>query len=312
MSNPYPVLIAEDNPASRRLLDKLLRKAGYEVTSAENGIVALQKLEKNFFPIIITDWMMPGMDGLELCRVIRRRNWEESIFIIILTSNDSKDEIVAGLEAGADDYLTKPFHRAELMARLNIIKRYLNKERSLKEANEKIKILSITDPLTGIYNRYYLYERLPQEIARAKRYKQPLSLIMCDIDHFKKINDSYGHCSGDLILKGFVNSLKESLREGGDWLVRYGGEEFLLIMPMADLDGACVAAERFRCLVSERFFEIEKGKITISASFGVTCFDPRQYRGNLSSEFFVGKTDKYLYQAKKEGRNRVKGGVLWN
>ena len=167
MSDNFPILIAEDDPVSRSLLEKILIKAGNKVVSVDNGQKALALLNEKFFPIILTDWMMPEMDGLELCRAIRKNTYPGYVFIVLLTAKDSKDDIIRGLGAGADDYLTKPFSHAELVARLNTGKRLLRLEKSLKDANEEIRILSITDPLTGSYNRGYLTKRLPQEIKRA-------------------------------------------------------------------------------------------------------------------------------------------------
>ena len=149
-------MIAEDNAVSRKLLEKILIKGGHEVVSAENGREALELFNKDFFPIILTDWLMPEMNGIELCKTIRESSTERYVFIILLTAKDSKDDIVVGLEAGADDYLTKPINNAELMARINTGKRILELESSLKRANKEIKLLSITDPLTGCYNRGYL------------------------------------------------------------------------------------------------------------------------------------------------------------
>ncbi|OEU71876.1 MAG: diguanylate cyclase response regulator [Desulfuromonadales bacterium C00003093] len=305
MTNSFPILIAEDNPVSRRLLETGLIKFGYEVVSANDGREAFKILKKNFFPMVITDWMMPEMDGLELCRAIRSNNFPGYVFIVLVTAKDSQDDIITGLEAGADDYITKPFNQAELMARLKAGKRVLELERSLKEANDKIKILSITDPLTGIYNRGYLTEHLPREISRAKRYGHPLSLIMSDIDLFKKINDSYGHQAGDKLLKDFVDCLRGAIRNRIDWMVRYGGEEFLIVLPETNIEGACQVAERFRTLLSESVFTIKDNEIKITASFGVSGFDPSKQKEKISVEFLIGLADKYLYQAKKRGRNRV-------
>ena len=209
----FPILIVEDQPASRVLLERTLVKAGYEVVCVGNGRQALKILQERPFPIVLTDWVMPEIDGLELCRAIRENPPEGYVFIILLTANDSTADIVTGLEAGADDYLTKPFHAAELIARIQTGKRIINLERSLKRVNEEIKLLSITDPLTGSYNRGYLTERLPEEIGRAKRYHHPLSLVLCDIDNFKGINDTYGHEAGNYVIKKFVDCIKESIRD---------------------------------------------------------------------------------------------------
>ncbi len=302
MSDNFPILIAEDDPVSRKLLEKVLIKAGNKVVSVENGQKALELFNDKFFPIVLTDWMMPEMDGLELCRAIRKNTYPGYVFIILLTAKDSKDDIIRGLGAGADDYLTKPFSHAELIARLNTGKRVLELERSLKDANEEIRILSITDPLTGTYNRGYMTERLPQEIKRARRYSRALSIILCDIDHFKKVNDTYGHLVGDRVLKDFAQCIRHSIRQDVDWTARYGGEEFLIVLPETDVNGASVMAERLKSELSQRVTETQGKKISITASFGVTGFGPDTPDEMISPEAMISKADKYLYQAKREGR----------
>ena len=306
----FPILIVEDNPVSRRLLEKTLIKAGHEVTSVENGRKALELFNEKFFPIVLTDWMMPEMDGLELCRAIRKDTSKGYVFIVLLTAKHSKDDIVSGLEAGADDYLTKPPNHPELIARIKTGIRILELERSLKKANEEIRILSVTDPLTGCYNRGYMTERLPQEIRRAKRYRHSLSLVLCDIDHFKRLNDTYGHQVGDRILKEFVQWIIQSIRNGVDWLARYGGEEFLIVIPETDTKGACYTAERLRRIISQKAIKIQGKRIHITASFGVTGIDPDTPDEKISPEAMINQADKYLYQAKQEGRNRVKVGKV--
>ncbi len=310
MSDNFPILIAEDDPVSRKLLEKILIKAGNKVVSVENGQKALELFNDRFFPIVLTDWMMPEMDGLELCRAIRKNTYPGYVFIILLTAKNSKDDIIRGLRAGADDYLTKPFSHAELIARLNTGKRVLELERSLKDANEEIRILSITDPLTGTYNRGYMTERLPQEIKRARRYSRSLSIILCDIDHFKKVNDTYGHLAGDRVLKDFAQCIRYSIRQDVDWTARYGGEEFLIVLPETDVNGASVMAERLKSELSQRVTETQGKQISITASFGVTGFSPDTPDEMISPEAMVSKADKYLYQAKREGRNKAMGGLL--
>jgi diguanylate cyclase (GGDEF)-like protein len=310
MSDHFPILIAEDDPVSRRLLEKILMKAGNTVVSVDNGQKALALINEKFFPIILTDWMMPEMDGLELCRAIRKNAYPGYVFIILLTAKDSKDDLIRGLGAGADDYLTKPFNHAELVARLNTGKRVLRLEKSLKDANEEIRILSITDPLTGSYNRGYLMNRLPQEIKRAKRYSRALSIILCDIDHFKKVNDTYGHLVGDEVLKDFARCIRHTIRHDVDWMARYGGEEFLIVLPETEVNGATAMAERLRGKLSERVTETQDKEISITASFGVAGFAPDIPDEIISPEALIKKADKYLYQAKQDGRNRVMGGAL--
>lgn len=310
MDHQFPILLAEDNPVSRKVLEKTLLKAGYEVTSVENGRKAFELFNHKFFPMVLTDWMMPEMDGLELCRAIRDSPSQGYVFIILLTAKDSKEDIITGLQAGADDYLTKPVNHTELIARLNAGRRILELERSLKNANEEIRILSITDPLTGSYNRGYLNERLPGEIKRATRYGSPLSLIMSDIDHFKEVNDTHGHLTGDRALRELVQSLRESIRDDLDWVARYGGEEFVIVLPETDVEGAIRLAERMRRNISQRAIEARGKNISITISCGVTGFDAITTDEIISAEAVLNQADDFMYQAKEQGRNRVVGGAF--
>jgi two-component system cell cycle response regulator len=307
----FPILIAEDDAVSRKLLEKSLTKAGHHVVAAANGRMAFEMFRETFFPMVLTDWMMPEMDGIALCRAIRNHVSPGYVYIVFLTAKDSKDDIVTGLEAGADDYLTKPFHPTELMARLKTGKRILELERSLKIANEEIRILSITDPLTGCFNRGYMTSHLPEEINRASRYGRPLSLIMCDIDRFKNVNDSRGHVTGDSVLKLVVDSIQGALRKDIDWAVRYGGEEFLIVLPETDREGAWVVAERLRQMMAEKPIKTEDHEVAVTASFGLASFDPGT-DVPPSAEALIKEADQHLYQAKREGRNKVEGRVKEN
>ncbi|MBW1733791.1 MAG: diguanylate cyclase [Deltaproteobacteria bacterium] len=303
----FPVLVVEDDTVSRKLLEITLRKAGYRVTSVKNGLEALDIFKSSFFPIVLTDWMMPEMDGVQLCRAIREEVSTGYVFIFMLTARGSTDDLVEGLEAGADDYLTKPFNRAELIARLKTATRILELERSLKEANEEIRILSITDSLTGSYNRTYMNQNLPKEVRRATRYNRPISLVMVDIDHFKRVNDTYGHQAGDQVLKGLVETITASVRSGIDWVARYGGEEFLVVFPETEFQKAMGLAERLRRDVSDMKIQIKGGTIQVTASFGVSGFSPSTSPKEISHEAVINLADQALYQAKREGRNRVVG-----
>ncbi len=307
---PYPVLLAEDDPISRRLFEKILVKEGFAVTAVENGRKAMELFRQHFFPIVLTDWQMPEMEGPELCRAIRKENPDRYVFILMLTSKGSKDDIISGLSAGADDYLAKPAHHAELVARIKTGLRILELEKSLKAAVDEIHLLSITDPLTSIYNRGYINERVPQEICRAIRYGRDLSLLLCDIDHFKHVNDTYGHLSGDAVLEAFARCLTSVIRQQVDWAGRYGGEEFLVVLPETDLVGAIILAERLRDNVQAIVTCAADQEIRITASFGVTGFSPLTYTQTVTPEFLLQEADKLLYEAKNEGRNRVKGRPL--
>ena len=311
INSDISILIAEDDLFYQKLVGDALGSAGYTFVTVGNGREALKLCDKEFFPIVLTDWVMPEMDGLELCRAIRKRGYPSYVYIIIVTARDASEDIVTGLKSGADDYLTKPFDGSELIARLNTGKRVVELERALKKANEEIRLLSITDPLTGCFNRGYLDERLPKEIKRAKRFQHPLSIALCDIDHFKKVNDTFGHGAGDLVLKEFVRSITESIRSGVDWVVRYGGEEFIIILPETDINGAYRLAERLINLFSQRAMKVQGEDIYITASFGVSGFGPGDRDKKITPDDIIRKADKLLYQAKVEGRNRVcMGGLL--
>ena len=239
---PPAILLAEDDPVTRMLMTRFLKKAGYHVDAVSDGAEALDKMLSTYYPILITDWEMPGMDGLSLCKAVRNMQLDGYVYVLLLTARDGKEHVIAGLEAGADDYLVKPVHEPELIARLNAGRRILNLEHSLRVANQRNRVLSITDALTGAYNRRYLMEQLPREVERCRRYAYPLSVIMCDIDHFKQINDDYGHAAGDDVLQQFVARIQKSIRNNSDWIARYGGEEFLLVLPETDFAGGMKVA----------------------------------------------------------------------
>lgn len=305
MKNDFPILVVDDDVVSRSVVEKYLNKAGFCVSTAPNGRQALSLFDQAFFPIVLTDWMMPEIDGPQLCRLIREKKTDGYVFIILITSRDKKTDTVVGLEAGADDYLTKPIHPAELVARINTGIRLLSLEQSLKQANEEIRQLSITDPLTGCFNRGYLVERFPKELSRAARYGHPLSVILADIDHFKKINDTYGHQTGDVVLKSFAQCISKQIRKKIDWVVRYGGEEFLVILPETGLTGGEVMAERLRVAVAEQQIESAGTIVNITASFGGASAVFINDRDQINMERLINLADEKLYQSKREGRNRI-------
>jgi diguanylate cyclase (GGDEF)-like protein len=313
MDKNFPILVVDDDIVSRTVIEKHLIKAGFDVATSPNGKHALDQFDQQFFPIVLTDWMMPGIDGPHLCRLIRDKKTDGYVFILLITARDSKTDIVSGLESGADDYLTKPIHPAELVARINTGIRILNLEQSLKKANEEIRLLSITDPLTGCFNRGYLNERFPQELRRAQRYSHPLSVVLTDIDHFKKVNDTYGHQAGDEVLKAFAQCISKQIRKKIDWVVRYGGEEFLIVLPETKNLGTYSMAERLRRAVEKNVITVGGTAIPITASFGgaSASFSNKKVDG-ISMDQLINLADEKLYQSKENGRNCVNIGKCLN
>ena len=300
-------LVVEDDAISRLILKKTLEKQGYKIILAENGKKGweiFQKEKENIY-LIIVDWIMPEMDGLKLCKKIRASNLNHYVYIIFLSAKGEKKDIITGLEAGADDYLTKPFEPLELLSRIKVGLRIIALEQKLKEINQKLQFLAITDELTGILNRRAILERLKEEIHRAKRENYTLAIIMADIDHFKKINDEYGHPLGDRVLIETVNRLKTSMRPY-DLIGRYGGEEFLIIIPRVDKEKAIAIAERLRKSICKRPFEIDNQKLNVTISLGVTTVNPLLTpKMELLIEKGIKAADNALYQAKTKGRNCV-------
>jgi diguanylate cyclase (GGDEF)-like protein len=304
------ILLAEDDPVTRMLMTRFLKKAGYEVDAVANGSEALDKMTKRYYPMLVTDWEMPEMDGVALCKAVRNMQLDGYVYALLLTARDAKEHIITGLEAGADDYLVKPVHEAELIARLNAGRRILNLEHSLRVANQRNRILSITDALTGSYNRRYLMEQLPRELERCRRYGYPLSVIMSDVDHFKDINDARGHAAGDEVLQQFAARAQKSIRSNSDWVSRYGGEEFLIVLPETSHEGAMAVAEKIRTLIGSTPFATRAGDSMVTASFGVASTGPTGPDIALKVDALIRIADECLYRSKQGGRNRTSGHEL--
>jgi two-component system cell cycle response regulator len=303
----YPILLVDDDPFIIRVLSDSLRDMGYSVVVAKNGCEALELAANGDYPLILSDWVMPEMDGIELCKRIRSSQSPKYTYIILLTSLDKRDNIIEGLEAGANEYLVKPVNPAELTVRLKTARRIIDLERSLIKSLEEIRALSLKDPLTGAFNRRYMDDRLPREIKRAYRFKRPLSILMMDIDHFKSVNDNYGHHVGDLVLKAAMDALSINIRDEVDWIARYGGEEFLIVLPETPPEGMMVAAERLRQIISSLRIKYDGGELGITASFGAANHLPVRQTPAVTSMQLVTLADRCMYNSKQTGRNKVTG-----
>ncbi|HZQ23113.1 MAG TPA: diguanylate cyclase [Terriglobales bacterium] len=303
--SPVPatsILVADDDRMFRRVLEKWLLNWDYSVTVVEDGEKAWAVMQDENPPtLLLLDWMMPGMDGIELCRSIRSRSLLRYPYILLLTSKDAKQDLLEALDAGADDYLTKPFDVDELKARLLVGKRILKLQEELIHARDDLRYQAMHDALTNIWNRGAILEFLHRELGRAARSGQSLGLLMVDIDHFKKVNDTYGHLVGDLVLRECARRLSQNVRSY-DWAGRYGGEEFLIIAGDSTPDNIMKHAERLRSAIADEPIVTPDGPISVTISIGVAVDGPAS---SVKQESLLHACDTALYRAKERGRNRV-------
>jgi two-component system, cell cycle response regulator len=296
------ILVVDDNPDNLEIISTRLRFRGYEVAMAERGEEAIAKVKEVSPDLILLDIMMPDMDGYEVARRIRGDETVAYIPIIVVTARDSTEDKVTGLDAGADDYLTKPINFPELEARVRSMLRIKRLQDQLEEKNRELEQLSISDGLTGLYNHRHMHELLADEYDRSRRTEEPVSVVMFDLDLFKEVNDTQGHQAGDRVLEEVADILRESAREI-DKLGRYGGEEFMVILPDTGPEAGVTFAERVREMVESQRFDIqadEPARITVSS--GVASFPESEAD---SPRRLVHYADVALYSAKKAGRNRV-------
>jgi len=294
------ILIADDEPVSLRMLASTLQRAGYEVTAVRNGRAAVEELCRPEGPrIALLDWMMPELDGPAVCREVRKKRGERHVHLVLLTSRNSKQDIVIGLESGADDYLIKPFDPEELKARLHTGLRILQLEDNLVEAREEMLYKATHDSLTSLLNRGTIVELLAHELMRTRRENACTIAALSDIDHFKIVNDTYGHPVGDEVLREVGRRLLGSVRSY-DFVGRYGGEEFLLVLNNCELDRSMERAEEIRMAVGGTPFSTSQGPLSITLSIGVIASRGRPIE---TAEEFLSAVDRALYAAKAAGRN---------
>ncbi|MFP4379142.1 MAG: diguanylate cyclase domain-containing protein [Candidatus Sumerlaeia bacterium] len=305
------IMIAEDGKVSRKLLESTLQKWGHQVVTTCDGSEAWQELQKVDCPdLVILDWVMPDVEGPELCR--RLREQKRTTYVILLTAKGDKEDIVTGLEAGADDYVSKPFNRLELRARVEVGIRIVNLQkerdeqiRQLEILSKKLEEISLTDQLTGIPNRRRFDDVFDNEWHRAMRKGLPLGAIMMDIDSFKKFNDKYGHPEGDVCLRKVAQAIHDCMQRASDFVARYGGEEFAALIPDATPEGLKNIAESMRAAVYDLGIphdECRSRQGVVTISLGLALIIPQR---DMKPGELVEDADEALYEAKKAGGNQA-------
>ncbi|MDQ6964907.1 MAG: diguanylate cyclase [Mariprofundales bacterium] len=300
----FSILIADDDAVARVRLHHFLAQFGYSVVVCADGDEAWQEINQPGAPqLLLLDWMMPGLDGVEICRRLRK---QESLqggyhYTLLLTARDDSGDVVEGLESGADDYLIKPYNKAELKVRLRAGRRILALQQQLLDARNHFEREAKTDPLTGVNNRGEIERLVRSELERASREERSIAVAMVDIDFFKRVNDSYGHLAGDEVLRETVRRIQKRLRSY-DHIGRYGGEEFLLVLPGDDQDGAAQLAERLRRAVADAPVDSSAGFVPVTISIGLCVL---QVGSECDQYTVINHADQMLYQAKDGGRNRV-------
>jgi diguanylate cyclase (GGDEF)-like protein len=298
------VLVVDDDHLVREYLACLLTAAGYEVLSAKTGEAALESMEEAFTPIVIVDIHMPGLDGLEVCRAIRRRAYPGYVYIMLHSLKDTEEDILAGLDAGADDYLSKRTPKTQLVGRLRTAQRILSLEHSLKLALADRENMAMTDVLTGAHNRRYLLQQLARALDDAGSARGALSVLVLDFDHFSQVNDRFGHAVGDSALREVADRIQRNLRRSGDWYARLGGDEFAVILPQTDTAGAGAVAEKFRRAIGERPMQVGNRTLHMTVSIGISTLTTAD-RETMTGEMLLDRADRGLYQSKRAGRNQV-------
>jgi two-component system, cell cycle response regulator len=297
------ILVADDDRVSRCLMERMLQRSGYEVITADNGREAAQILSSEDGPrLALIDWMMPELDGPGVCREVRASLENSYAYMLLLTAKQSSEDVVEGLRAGADDYLTKPCHPAELKARLNAGRRILQLEGKLVEAREEMRYKATRDSLTALWNRGAILTLLQKELSRSARDHSPVSILLCDVDHFKQINDVYGHPAGDEVLREVSTRLTDAFRPY-DSVGRYGGEEFLIVLGGCGSEDLKKRADYVRERVCQRPCSTKYGDLSVSLSIGATTIE--NWHPSLPIEPYLKQADEALYRAKTLGRNRV-------
>jgi len=296
------VLVIDDSKSIAEFCRQILDPRGIQVIWSSDGLKGLEEAKRANPDLILLDVVMPNLDGYKTLQRLKQVEITSDIPVIMFSTMKEAMDKIKGLELGAVDYIAKPFDAGELIARVNTQLRLKRLHDALLEKTERLSKLADKDGLTGLYNHRYFQDKLTEEFIRAKRYELPLSNILMDIDYFKKINDTYGHAAGDVVLKGIGSMLKGSTRKDIDTPARYGGEEFAIILPHTELSKALKVAERLRKAVAEHPFKVPSGQVSITVSFGVAAIPHPEIN---DKQTLIKASDEALYRAKEKGRNRV-------
>jgi diguanylate cyclase (GGDEF)-like protein len=299
------ILIVDDDVLVREHLATLLESVGYEVAIAGDGREALECIGRTAFDLALVDCAMPVVDGLEFCHRLRQSQRSDYTYVMMLSGRDGAADVVAGLNAGADDFVSKRATRDEILARVRTALRMVARERALRCAATESERIALLDPLTSVFNRRYLMSGLAHEIERSRRYGHCLTVMMLDLDRFKQVNDRHGHAAGDQVLQQFAARVGLSLRDGSDWCARYGGEEFVVVLPETALAGALIAADKLRNATLALPFQTDAGALPVTTSIGVTVASAVSLRNGVDAAALLGAADRLLYECKVRGRNRV-------
>jgi two-component system, cell cycle response regulator len=296
------ILVVDDSPVYCKLIEQILSGHGYRLSFASSGSEALLACHQKLPDLVITDWVMPDFSGLELCQHIRADKTAKYTYVILMTGNTDKEGVVKGLEAGADDYLVKPFDSDEMLARVGVGRRIIDLHRQLEQRSAELEEVARTDSLTGLPNRRAIEEWTSKQLKGASRHRFPLWVVIGDLDAFKEINDSFGHAAGDIVLRTFADTLKKGTRDS-DMCGRLGGDEFLLVISHVNGENIELVINRFREQFSALSFPFVGRSVRVTATFGIAGSD----RGDLRDfEALMRKADEMLYEAKRGGRNCVR------